>query len=164
MPAVGAYARPLAVRSRKAAAAIPRVDSRPRVLVVRVKKALLAVRRMSSKLAGSRRGSARVGAAVAFPVAASAPAAGIRRRRSRQSLGATVRNAEQRPEVRLKPDTTYAHVCGRSHARRRAGRDRDFNRRGLPERVRHLTRPLGHRYELLEQLAVGTDRFDRQCE
>jgi hypothetical protein len=43
MPAVGAYARPLARRSRKAAAAIRRVDSRPRVLVVRVSRALPAV-------------------------------------------------------------------------------------------------------------------------
>jgi hypothetical protein len=42
MPAVGAYARPLAVRSRKAVAAIPRVDFR-RVLVVRVSRMLLAV-------------------------------------------------------------------------------------------------------------------------
>ena len=43
MPAVGAYARPLALRSRKAAAAIHRVDFRFRVLVVRVSRALLAV-------------------------------------------------------------------------------------------------------------------------
>jgi hypothetical protein len=42
MPAVGAYARPLA-RSRKAAAAIHRDDFRRRVFVVRVTRALLAV-------------------------------------------------------------------------------------------------------------------------
>jgi hypothetical protein len=42
MAAVGAYARPLTRRSRKAAAAIPRVDSRRRVLVVQARTALLA--------------------------------------------------------------------------------------------------------------------------
>jgi len=43
MAAVGAYARPLARRSRKAAAAIPRIDFRLRVLVVRISSLLLAV-------------------------------------------------------------------------------------------------------------------------
>jgi hypothetical protein len=43
MPAVGAYARPFVVRSRKAAAAIRRVDFRRRVLVVQTSKTLLAV-------------------------------------------------------------------------------------------------------------------------
>jgi hypothetical protein len=49
MPAAGAYARPPALRSRKAAASIPRVDSRHRVLVVCSKNVLLAVQRMSSQ-------------------------------------------------------------------------------------------------------------------
>ena len=40
---VGAYARPLTRRSRKADAAIPRIDSRLRVFVVRASRALLAV-------------------------------------------------------------------------------------------------------------------------
>jgi hypothetical protein len=40
---VVAYARPLARRSRKAAAAIPRIDFRLRVLVVRISTVLLAV-------------------------------------------------------------------------------------------------------------------------
>jgi hypothetical protein len=81
MPAAGAYARPLALRSRKAAAAIHRVDFRHRVLVVRARVALLAVQWMSPNPARSRRESARVRDAAAFPAAASAAAAGIRRRR-----------------------------------------------------------------------------------
>src|SRR5262245_57951720 len=67
MAAVGAYARPLARRSRKAAAAIRRSDFRPRVLVVRTSTVLVAVQRMSSRLANSRCGNRRGTRCGSFP-------------------------------------------------------------------------------------------------